>query len=244
MCRSVQVILAILMNSLWLIDVASTQQPNPELLASEARIPTRSADSTAGSEQSQTDFSAGERSVTSPSGRDENVQENEARVLEFVGKHQPELLELLKFLKGRQPIEFQQAMREVSRVMQRLEGLQKRDEPLYVIELGLWKTHSHLQLVAAQLAVVKEERQRESLESQLEELVKLEFAQDLERLAIQRERLAKQLQAMTQRLEQRQANRDETVAKTLRLWKNRIAKQGAEAQGKLPETTSSNGPNS
>ena len=147
---------------------------------------------------------------------------DEARVLAFVEEHQPELAKLLAFLKSKEPSQYQQAMREMSRSQQRLEGLSKRDKELHAIELELWNIRSRLRLVAAQIPVVGDAK-RQKLNKELESLVKKESRTSIERLTLLRDRAQKQVLNFEQQIEK--ANSDVAIAKTLKSWQNRIAKQ-------------------
>lgn len=150
--------------------------------------------------------------------------DEEQRVLSFVGTHQPKLLELMKFLKQKQPGQYEQALREMSRAQVRLESLAKRDQDLYAIELELWQIRSQLRLLAAEISVAPEAKQ-EKLNAKLALLVEKEVAQDLARLKLQRERTAEQLQQLDQQIAQRESETAVQVEKLLKQWKNRIAQQ-------------------
>lgn len=165
------------------------------------------------------------------SSENERVKE-EQQVLSFVGTHQPKLLELMEFLKEKQPAQYAQAQREMSRSRSRLENLAKRDQDMYAIELELWQIRSRLRLLAAEISVAPESKQ-EKLNTTLAQLLEKEFAQDLARLKLQRERTAKQLEQFDQQISQRESEHSAQVEKMLRQWKNRIAQQ--KPQSKKPK---------
>lgn len=173
---------------------------------------------------SEKNATAGRNSTSQ--GRNEALlsrSESEA-ILEFVGQHQPKLLQLLTFLKRKQPEEYQMALREMGRSKQRLENLAQRDQELYSIELELWQTRSRLRLLAAELSVASEEK-KAKLEQQLAALVKQELTQNLARLKVQRQRTIKQLEQLDNLIQTRSENQDEQIAKALKVWQVRIAKQ-------------------
>ena len=148
----------------------------------------------------------------------------EAGLLKFIEEHQPKLLALMSFLKEKQPSAYQQALRELARNQQRLDGLAKRDPQLYAVELELWQTRSHLRLLAAEMSVAKNPN-NEKLSSELSRLVELEAEQDLARLRILRERAAQQVSKLDEDIRKRTGEHDELVAKSLKSWQNRIRKQ-------------------
>src|SRR5690606_37639476 len=75
----------------------------------------------------------------------------EADVLEFVREHHPELADLLKQLKDSRPKEYQKAVRDLSRVRERLFAMRKTDDHRYDLELAIWKAQTRIQLLAAKL---------------------------------------------------------------------------------------------
>jgi hypothetical protein len=91
----------------------------------------------------------------------------ESLVLEFVAKNHGELSPLLQSLKKRQPQQYARAVRELSRVEQRLSSIRDRDEDRYALELKIWQVKSRAEVVAAKLAVSASDE----LRSQLEKLV-------------------------------------------------------------------------
>lgn len=156
---------------------------------------------------------------------------NDREVLAFVGQHQPRLLELMNFLKKKQPAQYEQALKEMTRSKQRLEGWAKRDQEMYAIELELWQTRSQLRLLAAEISVAKDEK-KGALERRLAKLVEKEIGQNLSRLSLQQARLKKQLGQLDRQIEQHRTERDEMVARSLRVWQNRIAKQSPKPNKK------------
>jgi hypothetical protein len=93
----------------------------------------------------------------------------EADVLEFVKEHHPELAELLSQLKDRRPKEYQKALRDLSRVRERLFAMQKNDNGRYELELSVWKAQTKIQLLAARLQMDDTPEMREQLRAALNE---------------------------------------------------------------------------
>jgi hypothetical protein len=93
--------------------------------------------------------------------------DDEAAALGFAKQHHPELAKLLGPMKSARPKEYQKAVREISRVAERLARLETRSPERYAIELDLWKTESRLRLVAARTAMVDDDERREQIEKLL-----------------------------------------------------------------------------
>ena len=161
-----------------------------------------------------------------PSNRDRNnaeaiSQETESSILEFAKREEPGLFELLRFLKQKRTASYQQALRETGRTQQKLEVLKEKDPELYEIESQLWRTRSKLSLLAAQLSV-KDDGQ---LEKQLESLVRDLESQEIARVALLRDRAAKQLERLDAQLKERTKDVEGSFDKSLESWKSRIKKQ-------------------
>jgi hypothetical protein len=142
--------------------------------------------------------------------------EREAAVTTFVQRNHPELAELLRYLKNGQPAEYERAIREISRTIERLALISERDSLQYELEVAAWTAQSRVQLLAAKLkmessdelqrelrtalaaqndaklALLKHERQKAS-----ERLSKIDS--DISRIEGDREKLIdRQLQLLTQ----------------------------------------------
>lgn len=144
-------------------------------------------------------------------------------LLEFVEKHQPELQKLLKFMKKKQPQQYEQALKELSRVKQRLTALENRDKELYAIELELWQVRSALRMQVAQiLASPKEEHAR--LRQELHVLAEKELDLDTARLKLDQGRVEARLANVKLQLDERTKDRDATLAKSIKTWENRAFK--------------------
>jgi hypothetical protein len=147
----------------------------------------------------------------------------EAPLLEFVEQHQPSLLKLLRFMKKKQPQQYEQAIKELSRVKQRLANLEKRDAESYVIELELWQVRSKLRMLVAEILVSPQDSQ-EKLKMQLHGLVQKEVDLDSARLQLEQKRIAQRLAQVQSQLEDRTADRAATLSKAIKTWENRAFK--------------------
>jgi hypothetical protein len=77
--------------------------------------------------------------------------EREAAVLTFVQRNHAELADLLAVLKTNQPDEYDRAVRDIFRAMDRMNQIQERDPLQYELEVAAWATQSRVQLLAAKL---------------------------------------------------------------------------------------------
>jgi hypothetical protein len=77
--------------------------------------------------------------------------EREAAVLTFVQRNHAELSDLLAVLKSNQPEEYDRAVRDIFRAMERMNQIQERDPLQYELEVAAWATQSRVQLLAAKL---------------------------------------------------------------------------------------------
>jgi DNA repair ATPase RecN len=151
---------------------------------------------------------------------------DESPLLEFVEKHQQPLLKLLRFMKKKQPQQYQQALKELARVKQRLTTLEKRDSESHAIELELWQVRSNLRMLVAEI-LVSERDSQEKLKKQLHELVEKEIDLDTARLKLEQKRMEQRLSTVQSQLAERTENRDAALSKAIKTWENRAFKSSA-----------------
>jgi hypothetical protein len=148
---------------------------------------------------------------------------DESPLLEFVEKYQPPLLKLLRFMKKKQPQQYQQALKELARVKQRLATLEKRDSESYAIELELWQIRSNLRMLVAEI-LVSEKDSQEKLRKQLHELVEKEIDLDAARMKLEQQRLEQRLASVQSQLVERTEHREVALSKAIKTWENRAFK--------------------
>ena len=148
---------------------------------------------------------------------------DESPLLEFVEKNQPSLLKLLRFMKKKQPQQYQQALKELARVKQRLTTLEKRDSESHAIELELWQVRSNLRMLVAEI-LVSEKDSQEKLKKQLHELVEKELDLDTARLMLDQKRMEQRLTSVQSQLTERTENREATLSKAIKSWESRAFK--------------------
>ncbi|MCC6511920.1 MAG: hypothetical protein IT423_22675 [Pirellulaceae bacterium] len=160
---------------------------------------------------------------------DQAVQDK--NVLDFVSQHQPELAELIVFLKKKQPADYRQAIRENLKVRDRLVQLEERDPELYAVELNIWKNAAQLRLWAASVSV-KSKKLSDEDRAQLKRLVAKENELIVQRLTLDKQRAEARIAQLNQQLSKRQAQSESVVAKGVKTWENRIERTANAANKK------------
>ncbi len=150
--------------------------------------------------------------------------EREAAVMSFVERNHAELAGLLEHLKANQPKQYEQAVKEIYRVTERLAGVQERDPFLYELEVKVWTAQSQVQLLAARLKMGDTQEQRR----QLREALAAQLAARLDVLKHQREQAAQRLARMDEQISKMEADRDEIIDRQLET----LAKAGAKTNPK------------
>ncbi|MCU0711342.1 MAG: hypothetical protein MUC43_04745 [Pirellula sp.] len=89
------------------------------------------------------------------------TQSDEQQAAAFIRSHHPELATLLEVLKTSDLAKYNSAIKDVSKVIKRLEGARKRDEKLYTLEVEGWKIQSKIDLLLAK-GVAKDKNFKES----------------------------------------------------------------------------------
>ena len=154
---------------------------------------------------------------------------DEQPLLEFVEQHQPSLVKLLKYMKRKQPQQYEQALKELTRVKQRLNSLEKRDTESYAIELELWQVRSKLRMLVAEILASDKDAQ-DKLRNQLHALVEKEIDLDLARLQLEQKRVEQRLSSVQSQLEERTTDREATLSKAIKTWENRAFKSSSRSK--------------
>lgn len=163
---------------------------------------------------------------TAASGVTESVElENEKAVTQFVKEHQPELADLLDFLKSKKPKDYNEAMRESRKVRERLLGIKDRDQELYEVELAIWKNSAQIRLLVASVSARSNKLSNEDRD-RLSQLVTRENELSIQRLKLEKVRLESRLNQMSQQLERREEQADSLISKSMKNWETRIERAG------------------
>lgn len=156
---------------------------------------------------------------------DDTDEAAEKAVLDFVKEHQPELAELLKFMKNKKSKDYKEAMRESRKVRDRLVGMKDRDPELYAVELAIWKNAAQIRLLAASVSAKSNKLGQED-RLRLEELVKRENDLNIKRLGVEKARLESRIGQLSTQLTRRQEQAESVINKSLKTWEARIERSG------------------
>jgi hypothetical protein len=154
--------------------------------------------------------------------------EREAAAITFVERNHGELAGLLGSLKANQPKQYEQAIREIYRVTERLASVQERDPLLYELEVKLWTAQSQVQLLAARLKMSDSEEYRQ----QLREALSAQIAARLEVLKHQRTQAKERLAKMDREIQLVEENREQAIEKQLDVLTRLNAKTNPKAVSK------------
>jgi hypothetical protein len=154
--------------------------------------------------------------------------EMETAAISFVSLHHPELAELINQLKGTNSDQYQQAIRDLSRTAATLANTQKNDPTRYELDLKLWQMNSHIQVIAARLAMAPTPELKESLKSKLLEQIDLR----LEIHRLDRERVEARLKRIDDSITRLRDSREQEAAKAFERLTRSTAKPGARKTAK------------
>ena len=161
----------------------------------------------------------------------EASEDADKAVLEFIKEHQPELAELLSFMKKKKSKDYSEAMRESRKVRERLLGIKDRDPDMYGVELDIWKNAAQIRLLAAAVSA-KSNKLNQDDRTRLEELIKRENELTIKRLSLEKARLESRLSQLSQQMARRQEQAESVQAKSLKVWETRIERSGAKPKKK------------
>ncbi len=170
------------------------------------------------------------KQVNRQDAKSELDEQAEKAVFEFVKEHQPEMADLLTFLKKKKSKDYHEAMRESRKVRERLMSIKDRDPEMYTVELAVWKNSAQIRLLAA--AASAKGKLGEEDRAKLEELIKHENELNIQRLTLEKARLESRLQQLSQQLSRREEQADSVVTKSLKVWEARIQRSGAKSKKK------------
>lgn len=137
--------------------------------------------------------------------------EREAAVMNFVERNHAELGELLDYLKTSQPRQYEQAVKDIYRVTERLATIQERDPLQYELEVKLWTAQSRVQLLAARLKM----GDNETVKKDLREALAAQVDARLDVLKHQKKQAAERLERMDKDIEQLETNKDKAIERQL-----------------------------
>ena len=157
--------------------------------------------------------------------------EADAATLAFVREYQPELANLLQYLRSKRSSDYGDALKEIRRVRERLENLKKRDRELHDVELALWQNSAQLRLWAASVSA-SGKRLDVADRNKLAELVTRENELTTRRLTLEKARTEARLEQLNQQLNKRQAQSESLISRGIKTWESRIERPNANAKAK------------
>lgn len=126
--------------------------------------------------------------------------EREAAALQFARENHPELAALLDGLKKNAPREYQAALVDLDRTVERIAKTREKSADRYQVELAEWKITSRIRLLAARLSMSDDPTVAAELRAALRERLELRLtAQQAEhdRLQVRVKRLEQQIEEMS-----------------------------------------------
>jgi len=157
--------------------------------------------------------------------------EREAAVLTFVQRNHAELADLLEVLKTSQPEEYDRAVRDIFRTLERINQIQERDPLQYELEVAAWANQSRVQLLAAKLKMGASDDLVKKLRVAL-------AAQNEAKLALlkhERQKASDRLTKIDSDIARFETDREEVIDKQLKI----LTRTSGEARpAKLPPKTS------
>lgn len=158
----------------------------------------------------------------------------EAAAMAFVGRHHPELADLLATLKKTEAGEYQRAIGALFRAGERLAQIQERNPEHYQRELKAWKLKSRIQLLVAQLRITPEDKK---LRRELKQSLTAQADLRREQLVEDRKRLTERLERLDGLIKRTQEERDSQIEKQIELLLRSKVKRGVTSK-KSRERTS------
>jgi hypothetical protein len=157
--------------------------------------------------------------------------EREAAVLTFVQRNHAELSDLLAVLKTNQPEEYDRAVRDIFRTLERINQIQERDPLQYELEVAAWANQSRVQLLAAKLKMGS----TEDLVKKLRDALAAQNEAKLSLLKHERQKASDRLAKLDSDISRFATDREDVIDKQLKI----LTRTSGEARpAKLPPKTS------
>lgn len=157
--------------------------------------------------------------------------EQEAAAIAFAGQNHPELATLLTNLKQNNPTEYQAAVVELDRVVERLAAMKPKNLQQHDSALALWTIDSRIRLLAARLTMSDNPAIEAELKAAIREKAELTLA---ERKA-ERERLHKRIEKLDQSIGELSTKLDDVAEKELAAVKRAAQSSKPTAKSKPPK---------
>jgi len=137
--------------------------------------------------------------------------EREAAAILFARENHPELAALLDGLKRNAPREYQAALADLDRTVERIGKLKEKSPDRYQVEIADWKISSRIRLLAAGLAMSEDPTVEAELRAALRERLELRLGTQ----RAERDRLQSRVTRLDQQIEDMTSRADATIEKQL-----------------------------
>ena len=137
--------------------------------------------------------------------------EREAAAILFARENHSELAALLDGLKRNAPREYQAALADLDRTVERIGKLKEKSPDRYQVEIADWKISSRIRLLAARLAMSEDPTVEAELRAALRERLELRLGTQ----RAERDRLQSRVTRLDQQIEDMTSRADATIEKQL-----------------------------
>ncbi len=142
-------------------------------------------------------------------------KERRAELMAFVKANHPELQPLLNQLKSKREKQFQSVLHSIDRSLKDLQSLEKKSPSRYKRQLELWGITSRIQLLSAQLAIKKSEKDKNSIRKSIRALLTQQFNLRREQIATNAKTAQNRADKLTEQLKKLDKNRDSEIARKM-----------------------------
>lgn len=157
--------------------------------------------------------------------------EREAAALAFARENHPELASLLDGLKKNSSKEYQAALLDLDRAVERLAKMKEKSPERHATELADWKITSRIRLLAARLTMSPDP----TVEAELRVALRERLEMRLSAQRVERDRLQVRVSKLDQQIAEMESKADATVEKQfLELKKTLPAKPTTKSKPKKP----------
>lgn len=160
--------------------------------------------------------------------------EREAAAILFARENHPELAALLDGLKKNAPREYQAALVDLDRAVERIGKLKDKSSDRHQVELAEWKITSRIRLLAARLTMSEDPTVEAELRAALRERLELRLGAQ----RAERDRLQVRVTRLDQQIEEMSSRADATIEKQLVELRKTLpaARPSAKPKAKRPAT--------
>ncbi len=137
--------------------------------------------------------------------------EREAILVAFAEQNHPDLATLMKNLKTKSPPDYQDALNDLDRTVERLFKSREKTPEKYETQLIEWKNLSRVRLLEARFAMNNDPAVEDALRVALTDQLKLKLVAQ----QVERERLQKRLKKLDQMIDEASANPEALIDKQL-----------------------------